>query len=465
MKRGVQADNFLRLCKEFPYFSYEDYHYSFDEKGLRLGFVFDLGGKYRFEPTSFIPFVKGIFERAISMPEGSLDTLVFHIGMIELISYWKCACPPVIKIKPHCLGPAQVEWWKGLYRKGMGEFFYTNGIDSLREDLFTIIPEGLSSPRHFELPRASGALVPVGGGKDSAVTLEVMKHFGQDWLPFVINPRRATREVILAAGRRDNETLTVSRVIHPLLLELNKKGFLNGHTPFSAAVAFYALLAAALTSRRDIILSNESSANEATIPGTGINHQYSKSWDFEAGFRRYVSEWISTSPDYYSLLRPLSELQIACLFSSMPQYFGVFRSCNAGSKTDSWCGKCAKCLFTWIILAPFLGREQLVNIFGKDLMADPGLKQLMEQLAGLSGTKPFECVGTTGEVRAALRAAAGKFEGQAMPYLLDHYRRKDPQGPGGEHDLAELMRRFGGQHAVPLHILEHLKRRLCSGAS
>ena len=107
---------------------------------------------------------------------------------------------------------------------------------------------------------------------------------------------------------------------------------------------------------------------------------------------------------YFSFLRPLSELQIASLFARYEAYHPVFRSCNVGSKTDSWCGHCPKCLFTWIILSPFLTRGQLTAIFGKDLMADASLQPVLEELNGTAAVKPFECVGTVEEVQACLKA-------------------------------------------------------------
>jgi hypothetical protein len=94
----------------------------------------------------------------------------------------------------------------------------------------------------------------------------------------------------------------IEREIDPLLLKVNAKGYLNGHTPFSAMLAFYTVLAAHLTQTRDIALSNESSANEATIVGTEINHQYSKSLEFERDFQDYVAHFMNDCAHYYSHL-------------------------------------------------------------------------------------------------------------------------------------------------------------------
>jgi hypothetical protein len=192
------------------------------------------------------------------------------------------------------------------------------------------------------------------------------------------------------------------REIAPQLLELNKQNFLNGHTPFSAMLAFYTLLASYGTATRCIALSNESSANEPTIPGTDINHQYSKSLEFEEYFRRYVKENMNDCAHYFSYLRPLNELQIAKKFAQYRQYHPVFKSCNVGSKENKWCCTCSKCLFACLILAPFLTDKELITIFGEDLLDKPEMQQYFDELCGLAPNKPFECVGTVAEVNYAI---------------------------------------------------------------
>lgn len=44
--------------------------------------------------------------------------------------------------------------------------------------------------------------------------------------------------------------------------------------------------------KKYVILSNESSANEPNVKGTKINHQYSKTVEFENDFRNYEMEYI-----------------------------------------------------------------------------------------------------------------------------------------------------------------------------
>lgn len=206
--------------------------------------------------------------------------------------------------------------------------------------------------------------------------------------------------------------MVVTRTIDPKLLELNRKGYLNGHTPFSAYLAFLSVLCATLFDTKYIALSNERSSNEGNVKylRKTINHQYSKSFDFEKKFRSYIKTYLTKGVEYFSFLRPLYELQIVRIFAQYPKYFSAFLSCNEAHKTTSgtkkptgkWCGKCAKCLFVWLALYPFVSEKQIANIFKKSLFQDKTLAPLLEELTGKKKFKPFECVGTTKESRAAL---------------------------------------------------------------
>jgi hypothetical protein len=219
-----------------------------------------------------------------------------------------------------------------------------------------------------------------------------------------------------------DEVLVIRRKIDHTLLELNAQGYLNGHTPFSAMLAFYTRLASALSGIPNVALSNENSANESTVIGTSVNHQYSKSLEFEDDFRNYCSSknfnFQFSIFNYFSFLRPLSELQIAMLFSRFTAYHDVFRSCNVGSKEDIWCGHCAKCLFAYIILSPFIEPARLNQIFGKSMLDDTTLELEFRQLIGEAETKPFECVGTVSEVRQALAMMQARWYPTSRPALL-----------------------------------------------
>ncbi|MBG0782424.1 MAG: hypothetical protein H0S84_09170 [Bacteroidales bacterium] len=444
MKSTDQQSKFFQLRQKYSYFVYQSYQIEQCQELLRLTFNFNLADCYHFSPVIEIPF-RSFY--SWKLPESSLQNLAFHIGMIELISYWKLSCAPQVIIRPHKLTEAQLAFWKKLYYQGMGEFFYVNGITVSQEDYLHLISEGIAL-KAVEQDFTDGVLVPVGGGKDSVVSLELLK--GEERaIPLIINPRPASSRCAAVAGFEEDQTAVVWRQLDPLMLELNQQGFLNGHTPFSALLAFVSLLIAAETGCRHIALSNESSASEATVPGTDINHQYSKSFDFEQDFRAYVTSYIHPQLNYFSLLRPLNELQIAERFSLHTAYHRVFKSCNVGSKTDSWCGQCPKCLFTWIVLSPFLGSKELEKIFGKPMEDDSTLIDVLESLAGQTAAKPFECVGTIDEVQAVLNWHRGKETAFAGSPLLRLYFDRNPNRLVGAHQLTNLLQAQNRQHFVP----------------
>ena len=445
MKRSDNQYKFDALRQQFSTFTFESQEIALKDGALHLAFSFNLDGKYHFTPSLTIPARP--FYHWDLFPEEQLQTLAFHIGMIELVSYWKIACPKKVMVKPFSLTESQKSFWKKLYYNGLGEFFYLNTITCSETDFMTIeTPYGKPFAK-VDLPLQEKAIIPVGGGKDSVVTLELLRN-ELPCTPLIVNPRGATLGCVETAGYADGTFMVVNRTLDPVMLQLNKEGYLNGHTPFSAMLAFVTILLGFGSGSRYIALSNESSANESTVPGTNINHQYSKSVEFERDFREYVAENINADIQYFSFLRPLSEMQIAYFFAQFEAYHKVFRSCNAGSKTDSWCGNCPKCLFTWLILSPFISREKLTEIFGKDLMADMSLRPIFEELNGTSAVKPFECVGTVEEVRACVDAMQNR-EGTIAAV-----------SPKAETNVAEMLKRYNEENFLPEKIAAILKSKL-----
>jgi len=447
--------NYHEFRAQYPWFSFDEVNFLLDEQGLSVTCQFSLAGKVNFSPTLFVPRKPWFLPDELILPY--LPAVLFHIGMVELISYWKAACPPDVIIRPFRLNHDQISWWKELYWNGLGEFFYLNGIDTAPEEFMSITTGGGEILVPAAYPVTDGVIVPVGGGKDSAVTLELLAHYPR-MIPMIMNPRKASLNTIRIRGFSDPEYIEVHRSIDPALLELNSRGYLNGHTPFSALLAFISLLVSLLSGRKYIALSNESSASEPTIPGTHINHQYSKSLQFETAFRKYVHEFITPDAGYFSFLRPLNELQIASVFADLTAYHPVFRSCNAGSKTDSWCGRCPKCMFTAIILSPFLDDRQLSGIFGKDMFEDPELTSFLDQLCGNTPEKPFECVGTVREVNLALCEAIRQRSHTMLPLLLRHYRNSAVWPVYAELDFSDFLKETGTDHHVPPLFYNILKK-------
>lgn len=438
------TDKYLKLRQEYNFFTYENYHYTIDNNNLKIEFEFNLSGKYIFRPS--LSFPSRSFYNFEDLPDTLLQNIIFHIGMVELISYWKAACPPKIIIKPHFLDNQQIDFWKKIYFNGLGEFFYLNNITATQNDFVDILSVSDNKLTKTNILTDDSVIIPIGGGKDSVVTLELLKQYRNDNIPLIMNPRGASLTTAQLGGFPQEKIIEIKRTIHPQLLELNKQGFLNGHTPFSALLAFVTILSAAITSKKHIALSNESSANESTVENSNVNHQYSKSYEFEADFRQYIDTYISSSFNYFSFLRPISELQIGKLFSKNKKYFMDFKSCNAGSKQDIWCGNCPKCLFAFIILSPFIKRDKMIEIFGKDMLNDQNMMYYFEQLTGIEKVKPFECVGTVDEVNIAINLLIRQLKEEELPLLLKYYKTLNIYMQYENLDLKPFLKEFNEEH-------------------
>jgi len=457
MLKANNRKKFQELRNLYPFFTYEGFEYIIQPSSLDIVYRFSISGRFRFNPTLSIPLKPGINFHEI--PASALENILFNIGMVELVSYWKCTCSPRIIVKNSNLSEEQKNWWKKLFYHGLGEFMYLNSIDVNMNDFVEIESLPGKEFQPFHIPVRDESLIPVGGGKDSVVTLELLKEL-KGSQPFILNPRKATLETAYTRGFATDQIIEAHRTIDPPLIDLNSKGFLNGHTPFSALLAFIAVLSAILSHKKYVILSNESSANEATIPGTQINHQYSKSVEFESDFRRYIGHYITEDIAYFSFLRPVNELQIASLFSGFPAYFHVFRSCNAGSKKDEWCCECSKCLFTYIILSPFLEESILEKIFGANLFDNAALLPMFKELTGVSETKPFDCIGTIDEVHAALAETLRKFSGSTLPVLLEYYKNTREYKVTRTSSFADHLTVFNKTHFLPEPFEKILKSHL-----
>ena len=413
------------LIKKYTTFIYHGYDITEQENCFRVVYHFETVGLTEFHPSWKLP------KEGIDTNDPIFQEFVFSLGMVELVSYWKAACPPLVRVECGYLSEAQIAWWKKLYYQGLGEFFYTNGVKTDFGSFMTIETSGPEHKRSLSSSKErSGCMIPVGGGKDSIVSLHMLSLCGgtEHNMCFMMNHRNSAFATALLAGYRPEAIYRPKRYLDPVIIELNKQGFLNGHTPLSALIAFAASMAAYLSGKEYVVLSNESSANEASVAGSDVNHQYSKSFEFERDFTSYLSEYIPCGVKYFSLLRPLSELQIAAIFAHLKEYHPVFRSCNAGNagtRFDTWCLDCSKCLFVVMILSPFLTDEEIKEIFRVNLLnsSSEKMKGYFEQLIGLHESKPFECVGSVDEINFALCMAIRKRQerGENLPRLLAYY--------------------------------------------
>ena len=423
------------LIKKYPRFIYRKYSYQIEGGNLKISFFFEVNPDILFKPQIII--------KNIPKSKIDLDNFIFHLGLMEIPSYWKATCSPEIIIKAGYLNKEQIKWWKDLIMKGMGQFFYENKIDWRVPNFLDMRCGHAMSKIRLDIAcpilLRNRYLVPVGGGKDSIVTLEKLKKQKEEVNCFLVNPTRAAKNIIRIAGIR--KPIIVERKIDPALLKLNKKGYLNGHTPFTAVLSFLSVFCAVLFGYKNIAFSNEKSADEGNVRYLGkvINHQYSKSSAFEKKFKNYCQKYLVKNINYFSFLRKYTELEISKMFTKYPKYFPVFSSCNVAGKArgpafakgfgeaNRWCGNCPKCLFVYATLYPYLDKKELLKIFGKDLFdastssaqEKKNLLLIMKGLIGQGRAKPFECIGTYKESKTAFTLSLQKAKKSGkLPYLL-----------------------------------------------
>ncbi len=411
----------MNAREQHPQFVFEDFMVQKTEEALEAKFFYRIDN-YRFQPTVTI---RKEYITNPCLDEDFLDNLFFNYGIINAINYYKLTCSPEFIIACGVLDDTQKEFFKKLFYSGLSELRYRNHLDLSYEESLKIITTGKQRSFSKPIDTFHGNLIPVGGGKDSVVTLELLKKEQQENLCFLYQRNiypldEASRNVIQEAGYSKEQIVTFDVTLDPLMLELNKQGFYNGHVPFSANLAFASYIMAYLNNKKYIVLSNEASANEANVKGQSINHQYSKSFTFEKDFRAYTDTYFTPHIRYFSLLRCWNEYRIIEEFLKHPNYLPLFRSCNVGSKKNIWCMDCSKCLYVTIMLYPHIGEDQIKEIFGKNMLDDEKYQDLLCSLIDEDEDKPFECVGTKEEIDYALKKSVEK-QGH-LPKLLAYYK-------------------------------------------
>ncbi len=415
-------DKFEELRMKYSDFIYDKYEIIDNLDNYELIYYFNIPNLEEFHHKIVIP--KKIIKRN-KIDKDLFNYIVFNIGMIELISYYKCVCSPNIIIKCGYLDENQFNWFRKIYYNGLSEFLYRNSINININNFVNFIIDGNFKKYSKVSFDSNGNLICVGGGKDSCVSLDLLKNEINNAC-FLMNAKKPMLECAKITGYDENNIFCVTRILDKdKIIKLNELGYLNGHIPISAIIAFISYLVAYLSGKKNIILSNEASANESYVKDSNINHQYSKSFEFEMDFYNYTHTYFSDDINYFSLLRPLTELQITMIFSKLKQYHSIFKSCNLGSKQDEWkwCLNCPKCLFAYIALSPFLANSYLINIFGENLLNKENLLNDFIGLIGKGENKPFECVGTYDEVNFSVNYVIHQYinKKQKLPYLLQYY--------------------------------------------
>jgi hypothetical protein len=365
----------------------------------------------------------------------AFDAALRMLHLIAGISYYKAGIPARIEVANGALDGATAELLDALYLHGLGEFAYRNGLDLRGRIAFPRDMGGVRSEASKDEPNGDAAttvhhpvlqgdgsnaphrtLVPIGGGKDSLVVAESLKAIGAGATATWVG---ASPLIAAVAARTGLPMLNIGRELSPLLFEYNRMGAWNGHIPVTAINSAILACAAVLYGFDAVAFANERSASSATLEyeGRQVNHQWSKGWAFELMFAAWLHSHVAADLDYFSLLRPFSELAVTCAFAkSGAAYFDVFSSCNRNFRilgpkpADRWCGHCPKCHFVFLALAPFLPKPRLLRIFGRNLLDDESLAPGFDALIEYRDHKPFECVGEASEARAAFAALANRPE-------------------------------------------------------
>lgn len=415
-------DKFYELREKYTEFIYDSFNVVEDNDKYTVTY------KFVINELEFNPFIT-ILKKDITntnIDKEYLNYLFFQYGLFDLMNYYKLTCSPKIIIKPYYIDKTQASFFKKVLYNGLGEYMYINNIHVSYDDFTTI--ESISDNKYIPNINieTTGNLIPVGGGKDSIVTMELLKNKDSDNKLFMLErnlypKNKAGYDSIYLAGYNDNDIVIFRNDLDLSMIELNKQGYLNGHIPFSACLSMASYIMAYLNNKKYIVLSNEASSNEGNLEN-GINHQYSKSYEYEKDFIDYSNKYLGKNINYFSLLRGWNEAKIVKEFLKNKKYLSIFRSCNRGTKENIWCNHCSKCLYVYIMLYPYLTKEELSLVFDHDLLDDPTLEEVFLDLVVEGRVKPFECVGTKNEINYSLSKGLDKY--MNPPYLLKLYKEK-----------------------------------------
>ena len=363
-----------------------------------------------------LTFAESVLFETPGNPEASpqVEAAARLVFLLSGISYYKAGAPPVIDLGDTAITLAERDFLRSYYVNGLAEYAYKNGLDL--SDL--VIEAQLREPQPAPVTPTGRPLVPFGGGIDSIVVVEQTRAAHPDLSLFVAS-RAGDRFAAIekAAAVTGLPIARADREIDGQILRSRELGLLNGHVPVTGILSSLAVMSALLGGRDSVVMSNEWSASSGTlaVDGRVINHQWSKSLEFETGLRGLLAESLPGF-EYFSALRPYSELWVGRRFAALEQYHHAFRSCNRSFQLDPalrwdrWCGECDKCCFIDLILSPFLARTALETIFdGREPLSRGDLEPRFRSLLGDPElVKPFECVGDEGECRVATLLAADR---------------------------------------------------------
>jgi len=432
-------------------FVYKDVKLSEDRKTVSFDYEIKTD-EQSFELSEKLHFPK-------ELPTGSVvDRLLRSLHLALGISYYKSFLPPEID-HAYFMDSEEAEFWNTIFEKGLGEFLYKNNISTDRLAKFASNNGPLKPGSQDDIGWNNNALLGIGGGKDSIVAGELLKKANISVDGFVLATNKNEGQARPVADKMNLDLLAINREIDPKILEINKlDDAMNGHVPISLIFALTGCLLATTSGSKYVIVANESSASIPQI--NEVNHQWSKSLEFERLFQAYIHTQISPELHYTSVIRPLSSVAVSKIFSRHPGYFEVFSSDNSHFKINNdqqnprWSQDSPKSLSSFILLAPWLDDESLIRIFSKNLLDLEDLKELFLSLLGANDKPVLDCVGTPSELRVCLSmlASQNRLEQSALMRLAEENSMLDQNY---EENMQKTLV-ISDEHAIPQELADKI---------
>lgn len=436
------------MDKKATIFEFSSYKFESAKKRILFNYKTEFKGEKPlfFTETILLPNMPDVSH----IPKELINKILESLHIILGISYYKLYCATKVRMA-YNLSEREADFWNIVYKKGLGEFFYKNKLNPDVSPKFPFSKNKKTAA--YPLQKNNDCLVGVGGGKDSIVVVELLKQYGFNLKTFFVKTNTKpdlTETIIKKIGV---ENITIRRILDSQVFQKHQY---HGHIPISAIYAFLGLLTSIFYKYSYVIVGNEHSSNFGNLAykGLAINHQWSKSFEFETLLQDYIKNSVSPDLNYFSLLRGFYEIRIVKMFSTYRKYFPYFSSCNQNFKIQGknhqglWCGQCAKCVFVFTLLSAFIEKKELLKIFKKNLYQDKNLLPLFKDVLGLGeihphtnlkdkfgitiakseaalpvvdnssdfarkigvGVKPFDCVGTFQEAKVSLYMASKEYK-------------------------------------------------------
>ena len=403
-------------------------HFEWDRNTLEAKFHYAFDDQEHFSETiNFSPLKNTSDFPLINQDTEAIHQLLSHLHIALGVSYYKLYPTAEIIVETIPLSDTMKDFWHNFYIKGLGEFFYRNQINpsGLAQFLCTEnSQEKTSSALEYS---AEKVLILFGWGKDSLVSVELTKQKNLSFDLFSFGKEYPLHQ--LAQEPTWANRLIIQRILDlPQIQKLLAEGYYNGHLPITGIICFVTAVISYLYGYKSVITSLEKSADfwNTEYHGLNINHQRSKSSEFEESFRNYAQTYLLKKFECKSLIRNRYEIKVVQEFSKYPQYFHAFSSCNrnfhittctklTGDQLRCW--ECPKYAFVYTMLRAFIEKSEVNDIFWADLFEKVDLIPLFKELLWIEGIKPFECVGTNEEMTLALWIISKKEKKSDSPIM------------------------------------------------